>query len=124
MESSQNIITLSKSESKKFKSFHDLLKKPDNFYSLFPNLSKDKPKNEKKNLDSLEFYEKYEHLSNCSGPEPFELEKELAKYIKFWHSKDIDYIVEPGLTQDDFFNEENVKSNILKDKYIKMLLVN
>ena len=119
MESSQNIITLSKSESKKFKSFHDLLKKPDNFYSLFPNLSKDKPKNEKKNLDSLEFYEKYEHLSNCSGPEPFELEKELAKYIKFWHSKDIDYIVEPGLTQDDFFNEENVKSNILKDKYIK-----
>ena len=119
MDSSNNIITLSKLESKKFKSFHDLLKKPDNYYSLFPNLSKDKPKNEKKNLDSLEFYEKYEHLSNCSGPEPFELEKELAKYIKFWHSKDIDYIVETDMTQDDFFNEENVKSNILKDKYIK-----
>ena len=119
MESYQSIIALSKLESKKFKIFHDLLKKPDNFYSLFPNQSKDKPKNEKKNLDSLEFYDKYEHLSAFSGPEQFELEKELAKYIKFWHSKDIDYIVEPGLTQDDFFNEENVISNILKDKYIK-----
>ena len=119
MESSQNIISLSKDESKKFKIFHDLLKKPDNYYSLFPNQGKEKPKNEKKNLDNLDFYDKYEHLSNCSGPEQFELEKELAKYIKFWHSKDIDYIVEPGLTQDDFFNEENVISNILKDKYIK-----
>ena len=48
MESSQNIISLSKDESKKFKIFHDLLKKPDNYYSLFPNQGKEKPKNEKK----------------------------------------------------------------------------
>ena len=46
-------------------------------------------------------------------------EKELAKFIKFWHSKDIEYKVEPKIHQDDFFNEEYVLSNILKDKYIK-----
>ena len=119
VENVDNIISLSKAESKKFIKFRDLLKKPDNFYSINFIGGKEKAKNEKRNLENEEFYDKYEYLSNFSGPEHFELEKELAKFIKFWHSKDIEYIVEPKLFQDDFFNEENVLSNILKDKYIK-----
>ena len=119
VEPAENIITLSKEESKKFTKFRELLKKPDNFYSLNFIGGKERAKNDKANIENEEFYEKYEHLSNFSGPEQFELEKELAKFIKFWHSKDIEYKVEPKIHQDDFFNEEYVLSNILKDKYIK-----
>ena len=119
VDTSDNIITLSKTESKKFSKFRDLLKKPDNFYSLNFMGGKERAKSDKKNLENDEFYDKYEYLSNFSGPEPFELEKELAKFIKFWHSKDEEYKVEKNFHQDDFFNEENVLSNILKDKYIK-----
>ena len=119
VDTSDNIITLSKTESKKFSKFRDLLKKPDNFYSLNFMGGKERAKSDKKNLENDEFYDKYEYLSNFSGPEPFELEKELAKFIKFWHSKDVEYKIENKLHQDDFFNEENVLSNILKDKYIK-----
>ena len=78
---SENIISLSKDETKKFIKFRELLKKPDNFYSLNFLGGKEKAKNDKKNLENDEFYEKYEHLSNFSGPEQIELEKELAKYI-------------------------------------------
>ena len=119
VDTSDDIIALSKTESKKFLKFRDLFKKPDNFYSLNFMGGKEKAKNDKKNLENDEFYDKYEYLSNFSGPEPFELEKELAKFIKFWHSKDEEYKVEKNFHQDDFFNEENVLSNILKDKYIK-----
>ena len=118
-DNSENIISLSKTESKKFLKFRELLKKTDNFYSLNFLGGKEKAKNERKNLENLEFYEKYEHLSNFSGPEQFELEKELAKFVKFWHSNDIEYKIEQRILQDDFFNEENVLTNILKDKYIK-----
>ena len=118
-DNSENIINLSKTEHKKFVKFRDLFKKPDNFYSLNFISGKERPKNDKKNLENEEFYEKYEHLSNCSGPEQFELEMELAKYIKFWHSKKVEYSIGKKINQDDFFNEENVLSNILKDKYIK-----
>ena len=119
VDTSDDIINLSKTESKKFSKFRDLFKKPDNFYSLNFMGGKEKAKNDKKNLENDEFYEKYEYLSNFSGPEPFELEKELAKFIKFWHSKDVEYKLEKEIHQDDFFNEENVQTNILKDKYIK-----
>ena len=119
MGDNENIISLSKIEYKKFTKFRDLLKKPDNFYSLNFISGKERAKNDKKNLENEEFYEKYEHLSNCSGPEQFELEMELAKLIKFWHSKDVEYSITNKINQDDFFNEENVLSNILKDKYIK-----
>ena len=118
-----NIIALSKVERKKFVKFTDLFKKTDNFYSFNFIGGKEKAKHEKKNFDNESFYSKYEDLSNSSGPDLFELEKELAKYIKFWHSTGKEYIVESNqnnqITQDDFFNEENVLSNILGDQYIK-----
>ena len=115
-----NIISLSKVERKKLVKFMDLFKKTDNFYSLYFNGEKEKGKNEKKNFDNESFYSKYEDLSNSSGPDLFELEKELAKYIKFWHSTGKEYIINPKeIFQDDFFNEENVLSNLLGDQYIK-----
>ena len=115
-----NIMTLSKFEKKKLMKFMDLFKKSDNFYSLYFMQGKEKPKNEKKNFDNEGFYSKYEDLSNSSGPDVFELEKELAKYIKYWHSTGKEYKVDTkALCQDDFFNEENVISNILGDQYIK-----
>ena len=113
-----NIISLSKIESKKLSTFIDSFRKPDNFYSFNFNTGKEKGKSEKKNLDNEDFYNKYEELSKSSGPELFELEKELAKYVKFWHSTGKEYTVEK-LNQDDFFNEENVLLNILGDQYIK-----
>ena len=114
-----NIISLSKVERKKLVKFMDTFKKTDNFYSFNFIGGKEKAKNEKKNFDNEGFYSKYDDLSNSSGPELFELEKELAKYIKYWHSTGKEYKVEPKLFQDDFFNEENVLSNILGDQYIK-----
>ena len=114
-----NIITLSKVERKKLVKFMDTFKKTDNFYSFNFIGGKEKAKNEKKNFDNEGFYSKYDDLSNSSGPELFELEKELAKYIKYWHSTGKEYKVDPKLFQDDFFNEENVLSNILGDQYIK-----
>ena len=117
-DSSANIISLSKTESKKFKRFRELSKKADNFYSFNLINGKERAKNDKKNIENESFYDKYEHLSNYSGPDVFELEKELAKYVKFWHSENLVYKVDK-LFQDDFFNEENVLSNVLKNKYIK-----
>ena len=114
-----NIISLSKAERKKFIKFTDTFKKTDNFYSFNYIGGKEKGKSEKKNFDNEDFYGKYEELSNSSGPEVFELEKELAKYVKLWHSTGKEYIVESKIYQDDFFNEENVLSNILGDQYIK-----
>jgi len=118
-EDNNNIISLSRLERKKLVKFMDTFKKSDNYYSFNFIGGKEKPKNEKKNFDNEGFYSKYEELSNSSGPDVFELEKELAKYIKYWHSTGKEYKVEPKLFQDDFFNEENVLSNILGDQYIK-----
>ena len=110
VDNNDDIISLSKDEYVEFNKFRDLLKKPDNYYSLyFIVCGREKPKNDKKNLDSDGFYSKYEKLSGCSGPDQFELERELAKYIKFWHSKDVEYQLDyknDKITQDDFFNEE------------------
>ena len=53
-----------KDEYVEFNKFRDLLKKPDNYYSLyFIGSGREKPKNDKKNLDSDGFYSKYEKLS-------------------------------------------------------------
>ena len=103
-----NIIALSRFERKELLKFMNFFKKTDNQYSLYLNINetKEKPKYEKKNYSHEGFYNKYEDLSNSSGPDIFELEKELAKYIKFWHSTGKEYKVEPKLYQDDFFNEE------------------
>ena len=95
-DSSANIISLSKAESKKFKRFRELSKKADNFYSFNLINGKERAKNDKKNIENESFYDKYEHLSNYSGPDVFELEKELAKYVKFgirktWFTKLINY---------------------------------
>ena len=114
-----NIIALSRTEKKMFAKFMIQFKQTDNFYSFNYIGGKEKAKHEKKNFDNESFYSKYEELSNSSGPELFELEKELAKYIKFWHSTGKEYLVDPKMNQDDFFNEENVSSNILGDQYIK-----
>ena len=62
------------------------------------------------------FYEKYLDLSSQNLP--FYLEKELAKQVKYWHSSYEEY-KPPILTQDNYYNEENVLSHLLKDLYIK-----
>ena len=64
------------------------------------------------------FYEKYFDLSNQNLTQPFYLEKELAIQVKYWHSSYEEY-KPPILTQDNYFNEENVLSHLLKDLYIK-----
>ena len=115
-----NIITLSKIERKKFVKFTDIFKKTDNFYSFNFIGGKEKAKQEKKNFENEGFYDTYEDLSNSSGPELFKLEKELANYIKFWHSTGKECIVDSSQsTQDDFSNEQNAQSNLLEDQYIK-----
>jgi hypothetical protein len=121
----ENILSKSKKEWEDFGNFTTLFKQNENPYSLsFAGGGKEKPKNTNNNLDDKGFYEKYSILSATSGPDPFELEKELANHIKLWHSIKKEYKVESGssgsgLYQDDFFNEEYVLSNILGDQYIQ-----
>ena len=123
----ENILTKSKKEWDDFGTFTTSYKQSENLYSFnFSGGGKEKPKNINNNLDDKGFYEKYNILSATSGPDPFELEKELANHIKLWHSIKKEYKVESGssgsgsgLYQDDFFNEEYVLSNILGDQYIQ-----
>ena len=105
-----DIISLSKNERKNLLKFIELFKKQDNYYSFNFIGSKEKPKHDIKQFEKEDFYTKYINLSNSSGPDVFELEKELANYIKNWHSIDKEYKVDPNVFQDYFFNEENVKS--------------
>ena len=115
-----NTLILSLIEKNKFAKFKDMFKKTDNFYSFNFIGGKEKAKHEKKNFENEDFYAKYEDLSNSSGPELFELEKELANYIKFWHSTGKECIVDSSQsTQDDFSNEQNAQSNLLEEQYIK-----
>lgn len=67
--------------------------------------------------DKIDFYTKYSKYKSTNVSKPFYLEEELAKQIKYWHStyEEFDLGV---LTLDNFFNEENVKSHLLKDTYI------
>ena len=87
-------------------SFYSL---PNNTYSEHNKID---VKKEKRN-----FYQKYFDLSNQNS-QPFYLEEELAKQVKYWHSNHEKY-KQPILTQDNYFNEENVLSHLLKDIYIK-----
>ena len=87
-------------------SFYSL---PNNTYSEHNKID---VKKEKRN-----FYQKYFDLSNQNS-QPFYLEEELAKQVKYWHSNYEKY-KQPILTQDNYFNEENVLSHLLKDIYIK-----
>ena len=83
---------------------------PNNTFSVH---TKPEIKKEKRN-----FYEKYFDLSDQNLAHPFYLEEELAKQVKYWHSNHENY-KQPILTQDNYFNEENVLSHLLKDIYIK-----
>ena len=112
-------IIASKLEYKDFGEFKRYTEKIGNNYSFYaiPNNTfyehKIEEKREKKN-----FYQKYAELYNQNLSQPFYLEAELAKHVVFWHSNPVDY-KPPILTQDNYFNEENVLSHLLKDTYIK-----
>ena len=80
--------------------------------SLYSGLSKLDIKKEK-----MEFYSKYDEFVTNNIAQPFFLEEELFRKIKNWHSTSNEFKL-PVLTLDNFFNEENVKSHLLKDKYI------
>ena len=117
-----NIINLSIKEKGDLDIFHDLFTKRTNPYSFHYSYNygeRERGKNNDKDLDNKSFYQKYNAYCDSGGQKMFELEKELAKYIKDWHSTGNEYKVEQKLNQDDFFNEENVLSNILGDQYIK-----
>ena len=68
--------------------------------------------------EKLEFFKKYNELSISNVAQGFYLEEELAKQVKLWHSTTEEFRL-PILTLDNFFNEENVKSHLLKDTYVK-----
>ena len=68
--------------------------------------------------EKLDFFNKYKELQSSNIAQPFYLEKELARHVKYWHSTNQQFKL-PVLTMDNFFNEENVKSHLLKDTYIK-----
>ena len=72
---------------------------------------------EEKN-EKYDFYKKYNVLVDLNVAQPFYLEEELARQVKFWHSTNEKFNL-PILTLDNFFNEENVKSHLLKETYIK-----
>ena len=67
--------------------------------------------------ENSEFYSKYNDLVTNNIFQPFFLEKELFQKVKNWHSTSNKFEL-PILTLDHFFNEENVKSRLLKDTYI------
>jgi len=67
--------------------------------------------------EKRDFYKKYMDLATSNVGQPFYLEEELAKQVKIWHSTNEEFKL--VLTMDNFFNEENVKSHLLKDTYVK-----
>ena len=87
------------------------------FYAISNNIFYEQAKSEDKK-EKRNFYQKYFDLSNENLATPFYLEEELARQVKYWHSN-YDNYKQPILTQDNYFNEENVLSHILKDIYIK-----
>ena len=89
---------------------YSFLVSPNNIYS---ERSKIDEKKERRN-----FYQKFLELTSQNLSHPFYLEEELAKHVKYWHSSYEEY-KPPILTQDNYFNEENVLSHLLKDLYIK-----
>ena len=72
--------------------------------------------------DEKDFYTKYRDLCDKKQSGAFFLEEELARYVKNWHStneeKDTNYKPQK-LTQDNYFNETNVLTHIIKDRFIK-----
>ena len=89
------------------------------FYALPNNISISHSKIDEKK-DRRNFYQKYFDLSSQNLTQPFYLEEELARQVKYWHSNYENYnSKQPILTQDNYFNEENVLSHLLKDIYIK-----
>ena len=65
-----------------------------------------------------DFYKKFRDFNSSNFIKPFFLEEELAKQIKYWHSTNEEFNL-PLLSLDNFFNSENVKQHLLKDKYIE-----
>ena len=81
--------------------------------TIFAESSKLEEKKEKR-----DFYKKYSDLLTLNIAQPFYLEEELARQVKYWHSTTEKFEL-PDLTMDNFFNEENVKSHLLKDTFVK-----
>ena len=69
-------------------------------------------------MENFDFYKKYNYLFTENKALPFYLEDELAKHVKYWHSTNVEFQL-PVLSLDNFFNEENVKSRLLKETYVK-----
>ena len=93
------------------------------FYILSNNISSERSKVDEKK-ERRNFYQKYFDSFSQNFSQPFYLEEELAKQVKYWHSNYYEDYVDDNnkqqpLTQDNFFNEENVLSHLLKDIYIK-----
>ena len=112
-------LIASKIEYKDFCDFKQFTQKIGNNYSFnaIPNNTFYERKIDEKK-EKRSFYQKYFDLYNQNLSQPFYLEAELAKHVIFWHSTPYDY-KPPILTQDNYFNEENVLSHLLKDTYIK-----
>ena len=110
----------SRIEYKDFSDFVKNTKKIGNNYSFYANpnniYSEQTKIDEKK--EKKDFYQRYFDLCSQNSSQPFYLEQELAKQVKLWHSNNENY-KQPILTQDNYFNEENVLSHLLKDTYIK-----
>ena len=112
-------LIASKIEYKDYFDFRQYTQKIGNNYSFYAipnNTFYERKMDEKK--ERRGFYQKYFDLYNQNLSQPFYLEAELAKHVIFWHSNPYDY-KPPILTQDNYFNEENVLSHLLKDTYIK-----
>ena len=65
-----------------------------------------------------DFYKKFRDFNSSNFAKPFFLEEELSKQIKYWHSTNEEFNL-PILSLDNYFNAENVKLHLLKDKYIE-----
>ena len=104
-----------------FSSFEDFSKSVERIFTNF-NFNSDIYTEERSRFDEkkkkYDFYKKFREFNSSNFAKPFFLEEELAKQIKYWHSTNEEFNL-PLLSLDNFFNSENVKQHLLKDKYIE-----
>ena len=113
-------LIATKLEYKDYADFVKFTQKIGNNYSFYtiPNSTFYERTKADEKKEKRDFYQKYFDLYNLNLSQPFYIESELAIHVKYWHSNQVDYKPQI-LTQDNYFNEENVLSHILKDTYIK-----
>ena len=105
-------------EYKDFSDFTNNIQKLGHNYYIFPNNNFAERSEMYEKKEKSNFYKKFFELASQNFTQPFYLEEELAKHVKYWHCN-INNYKPPLLTQDNYFNEENVLSHLLKDTYIK-----